>query len=84
MNLFTLHNLRFKFESNEVLHGINLQLQSREMMVIVGPNGAGKSTLMSVLSGYYNRYEGSCSFLDVDLREWNKRELGRRLSFIPQ
>ena len=53
-------------------------------MVIVGPNGAGKSTLMSVLSGYYNRYEGSCSFLDVELREWNKRELGRRLAFIPQ
>ena len=84
MNLFALDNLRFRFGQAEVLRGINLQLQPGEMTAVVGPNGAGKSTLMSILSGYRDGYEGRCAFLDVELREWKKSSLGRRMAFIPQ
>ncbi len=84
MNLFALDDLRFRFGPAEVLRGITLQLQPAEMTAVVGPNGAGKSTLMSILSGYRDGYEGSCAFLDVELREWKKSSLGRRMAFIPQ
>ena len=66
VNLFTLHDLHFRFGSVEILRGINLQVQPGQMIAIVGPNGAGKSTLMSILSGYHDSYEGSCSFLDIE------------------
>ncbi len=84
MNLFTLSELRFRFGPAEVLRGITLQLEPGEMIAVVGPNGAGKSTLMSILSGYRDGYEGSCAFLDVELRDWKKTALGRRMAFIPQ
>ena len=84
MNLFSLDDLRFRFGPAQVLRGITLELQPGEMTAVVGPNGAGKSTLMSILSGYRDGYEGSCKFLDVELREWKKSSLGRRMAFIPQ
>ncbi|MBG99197.1 MAG: hemin ABC transporter ATP-binding protein [Solibacterales bacterium] len=84
MNLFTLSDLRFRFDSVEVLRGFDLQLQAGEMTAIIGPNGAGKSTLMSILSGYLEGYEGGCSFLNVELREWKKQSLGQHIAFIPQ
>ena len=84
MNLITLSDLRFRFDSVEVLRGFDLQLQAGEMTAIIGPNGAGKSTLMSILSGYLEGYEGGCSFLNVELREWKKQSLGQHIAFIPQ
>ena len=84
MNLYALNDLRFRFGQAEVLRGITLRLEAGEMTAVVGPNGAGKSTLMSILSGYRDGYEGSCTFFDVELREWKKSSLGRRMAFIPQ
>ena len=84
MNLYALDDLRFRFGQAEVLRGITLRLEAGEMTAVVGPNGAGKSTLMSILSGYRDGYEGSCTFFDVELREWKKSTLGRRMAFIPQ
>jgi iron complex transport system ATP-binding protein len=84
VNLFTLSNLCFRFDAIEVLRSVDLQLQAGEMTAVIGPNGAGKSTLMSILSGYLEGYEGSCSFLNVELREWKKRSLGQHMAFIPQ
>ena len=33
----------------EVLHGIDLQLQSSEVCAVVGPSGSGKSTLLNLV-----------------------------------
>ncbi|MFV9673739.1 MAG: ATP-binding cassette domain-containing protein, partial [Acidimicrobiia bacterium] len=46
------------FGANEVLKGINLELEPGKVTAILGANGAGKSTLIKVLSGVYNDYGG--------------------------
>ena len=84
MTIYRVEDLRFRFGDAEILRGISLQFQSAQMVAIVGPNGAGKSTLMSVLSGFRNDYEGRCTFRDIEIRRWKKRDLGRQMTFIPQ
>jgi ABC-type multidrug transport system ATPase subunit len=37
------------FDDNEVLHGVDLQLQRGDRMAIMGPNGIGKSTLLKII-----------------------------------
>jgi macrolide transport system ATP-binding/permease protein len=36
---------------NRILHGVDVELRGRDLVVLVGANGSGKSTLMKVLAG---------------------------------
>ncbi len=46
-----LEGLRKSFGATKVLHGIDLELASGEMLVIVGASGCGKSTLLRLVAG---------------------------------
>ena len=43
--------LRKSFGSNQVLHGIDLDVQPGEFVVMLGLSGAGKSTLLRCMNG---------------------------------
>ncbi|MCI9309643.1 MAG: sugar ABC transporter ATP-binding protein [Lawsonibacter sp.] len=47
------------FPGVKALDHVDFDLRSGEVMALLGENGAGKSTLMKVLSGVYQRDEGS-------------------------
>lgn len=79
-----VEGLRVWLGGTEVLRGVTTAFQAGELTAIVGPNGAGKSTLMSVLSGFRTEYEGRCSLDGREISAWNKRDLARRMTFIPQ
>ncbi|MDE2335086.1 MAG: sn-glycerol-3-phosphate ABC transporter ATP-binding protein UgpC [Rhodospirillales bacterium] len=51
MATLVIENLRKSFGPIEVLHGIDLELASGEMLVIVGASGCGKSTLLRLVAG---------------------------------
>ena len=51
MTEITLKNVYKAFDSVEVLHGIDLQVQSGQFVVFVGPSGCGKSTLLRIIAG---------------------------------
>ncbi len=44
--LLTLRGLRKSFGATEVLRGIDLSIEPRELVFIIGPSGSGKSTLL--------------------------------------
>jgi len=46
------------FGTNVVLNGVNLSLNSGEVVAILGENGAGKSTLIKILGGIYKADAG--------------------------
>ncbi len=51
MATLKLTDLRKSFGTVPVLHGIDLELKSGEMLVIVGASGCGKSTMLRLVAG---------------------------------
>ena len=51
MAILEIRGLRAKVDGQEILKGIDLELDSGQVHAIMGPNGSGKSTLSYVLSG---------------------------------
>ncbi len=49
--LLDVSDLHAGYGRAEVLTGLNLRLQAREVVSVIGPNGAGKSTLLAALIG---------------------------------
>jgi multiple sugar transport system ATP-binding protein len=60
--------VRKSFGATPVLHGISLDIQDGEFMVLVGPSGCGKSTLLRMLAGLE---EISAGTIAIDARVVN-------------
>ena len=62
MSLLQLSNVRVRYGSVEVLHGIDLRVEEGEIVTILGANGAGKSTTLLSISGLVRPFEGEILF----------------------
>jgi len=51
MSSVTLSNLTKKYNSVQVIHGVDLEIADGEFCVFVGPSGCGKSTLLRMVAG---------------------------------
>lgn len=74
--MLTINNLKAQIEEQEILKGVNLQINPGETHAIMGPNGSGKSTLASTLAGRedYEITDGSVDFNGKDLLELDPDE----------
>lgn len=61
--LLRLENIEKSFPGVKALDGVNLTVTEGRVMALVGENGAGKSTLMKVLTGIYDRDNGTITYL---------------------
>jgi iron complex transport system ATP-binding protein len=82
--LFSARNLSFGYGSAEILHDVNVEVQTGEMVGIIGPNGAGKTTLLRLLSGYLIPVSGAIGLFGKDLRTYEKRMLAQLVATLPQ
>lgn len=84
MQIIKIENLRSTVEGQEILKGINLEINKGEIHVIMGPNGAGKSTLANVLMGHpaHEVTNGTVNFLGKDLLEMKVDERAKAGLFL--
>jgi putative ABC transport system ATP-binding protein len=77
-NVFAAHGLT-KVYSGEVpvhaLRGVDLEVHSGEVVVLLGPSGSGKSTLLNIMGGLDHATSGTLSFNDVELTALDDRAL---------
>ena len=83
--MLTVEGLKSRYGRIEVLHGINLEVNSGEIVTVVGANGAGKTTLLRCISGVQPVSSGSISFRgDVITTVPGYKRLRRGLAQSPE
>ena len=79
-----IKNLHVNVEGQEILKGLNLEMNRGEVHAIMGPNGSGKSTLANTLMGHpaYEVTEGEIWFKGQNIVELSPDERSREGLFL--
>ena len=70
--------------SKRLLHELDIEFNSGEIVAIIGPSGAGKSTLLRCMLGIWPITTGSVKLDGVPVEDWSRAELGARIGYLPQ
>jgi putative ABC transport system ATP-binding protein len=77
--LFTAERLTKTYVSGEVqvhaLRGVDFDILTSEVVVLLGPSGSGKSTLLNIMGGLDHATSGKLFFGDLELTALSDREL---------
>lgn len=67
--LVKLENIHKWFGTNHVLKGIDLEIDPRQVLVVIGPSGSGKSTLLRSINLLEEPTEGRVIFDGVEITD---------------
>ena len=80
-----LEQLHFSYiEGEEVLKGINLEVNPGETVAIVGATGAGKSTIINLLSRFYEFNSGDIKIDGTSIRDYALSDLRKHVAVVLQ
>ncbi|KRE22296.1 ABC transporter ATP-binding protein [Agromyces sp. Soil535] len=68
--LLRIEGLTARYGTVQVLHGVDLEIGSDEIVALLGPNGAGKTTLLRALSRVVSS-RGRMVFDGTDISSWS-------------
>lgn len=82
--MLKIKNLHANVEGNEILKGVDLEINAGEIHAIMGPNGSGKSTLASVIAGNedYEVTEGEIILENEEISELEADERAHKGIFL--
>jgi len=82
--MLKIKNLHAGVEGNEILNGINLEVNAGEVHAIMGPNGSGKSTLAAAIAGKeeFEVTEGSVELDGENLEDASPEERAHKGIFL--
>jgi lipoprotein-releasing system ATP-binding protein len=73
--MIRVENIQKSYNGLKVLKGINLHIQTGEIVSIVGASGAGKTTLLQILGTLDNSESGSIFIADQDIIKLKQKAL---------
>ena len=69
----------------EVLHGISLTVEDKELVSVIGPNGAGKSTLIKTVMGLVKPTSGAILYNGQDITHLPAhKRAGLGIGYVPE
>lgn len=83
--IFTVKNGSFSYDKHvNVLKNINVEFDQGQVVTVLGPNGVGKTTLLKCMMGLLKWNKGDSYIDGVSISKYNKRELFRKIAYVPQ
>jgi ABC-type branched-subunit amino acid transport system ATPase component len=85
MGILEVSNLVTGYGDAEIVHGVDLDVETEEMVCVIGPNGAGKSTFMKGIFGLIGRWEGQVVLEGTDVTDYPPHRMTKQgASYVPQ
>jgi iron complex transport system ATP-binding protein len=80
----SIHGLHCAYPGTRVLHEVNVAVNPGEFFIVIGPNGSGKTTLIKAIARLLPASGGEIRIGERPLNRLGRRELARRLAYVPQ
>ena len=83
--MLEIKDLFVSYGMMEVLHGISLKVEDRELVSVIGPNGAGKSTLIKTVMGLVKPTSGQILYNGQDITNLPAhKRAGLGIGYVPE
>lgn len=80
--MVTIENLHKKFGKNQVLSGVDLNINEGGIFAVLGPNGSGKTTLIKSVLGMVIPDKGNITVLGENIKK--NSEYRHKIDYLPQ
>jgi len=85
MIILQVKDITVGYTEIDILHEVNINVPSGEIVSIIGPNGAGKSTLLKTIFGLLKPRHGKVTFKEWDITGLKPNMVVRKgISYVPQ
>lgn len=84
MSAIAVGGVDVRLGGSQILHDIDLTVETGQFVGLVGPNGAGKTTLLRTVNGRLRPVTGTVRLTDDRVADLDARAIGRRVATVPQ
>ena len=83
--MLEIKDLYVSYGMMEVLHGVSVNVEDKELVSIIGPNGAGKTTLIKTVMGLVKPTSGSIIYNGEDITHLPAhKRAGMGIGYVPE
>ncbi len=83
-NKITYSNVSFKYQSLNVLNGINFEIFKGQKVALVGQSGSGKTTIADLLARFYDIEIGKIFIDNINIKDIKKSNLRNIMGIVNQ
>lgn len=80
----TFENVRFGYDTQDVLHDVSFTAREGTVTALVGPSGSGKSTIAGLIPRFFDVRSGRIAIGGVDVRDMGLDQLMDTVAFVFQ